>query len=289
MTTRTDRNLACCDTHGMIDVPMRLVVDPDNPNDVEVHVDIHVDGVLVDTVVDTGAATTIVPARSALAGLPSLGTATSHAASGAEIVADRIRVGSLAIGAASAEEIVVERSRDPESRALLGIDVLDRWCVGFLFSRRTIQLGGPPPIPSWRHLDRIEGGQPVVDVELAGRLVRAVRESGASSNVVDEGWAASIGLQTTEAPMADGRDAGGSSIAASSTALPTHRISGREFATCAAVAIDLSPLDAHVDVPMQLIVGRPTLSQADWWFDFPRARWAFSEGAGRGHRGGTAS
>ena len=168
IATRNDKNLPGCQTQRMIDVPMRLVADPSDPADVEVHADIEIDEVPIDVVVDTGAATTLVPPIGELTELPALGTAMSHAASGAEIVADRIRVGSLAIGAASADGIVVERSRDPDSRALLGIDVLGRWCVGFLFSRQTIRLGDPPSDLAWRHLELSEGGQPLVDVEFPG-------------------------------------------------------------------------------------------------------------------------
>ena len=89
----------------------------------------------------------------------------------------------------------------------------------------------------------------------------------------------SIGLLSTDAPPVDGRDASGSSVTASRTALPPHRIAGRDFEECAAVAIDLSPLAAHTNVPIQLILGWPTLSQADWWFDFPNERWAFVDHA----------
>ena len=39
---------------------------------------------------------------------------------------------------------------------------------------------------------------------------------------------------------------------------------------------DLSPLKASTDTPMELILGYSTLSQADWFFDFPRRRWGIT-------------
>jgi hypothetical protein len=41
--------------------------------------------------------------------------------------------------------------------------------------------------------------------------------------------------------------------------------------------VDLSHVDAHAELPMDLILGYTTLRQAHWVFDFPRKRWAISQ------------
>ncbi len=38
--------------------------------------------------------------------------------------------------------------------------------------------------------------------------------------------------------------------------------------------VDLSAANATLDRPMDLILGYPTWSQADWLFDFPARMWA---------------
>lgn len=41
--------------------------------------------------------------------------------------------------------------------------------------------------------------------------------------------------------------------------------------------VDLSHVNSHTDIPMDLILGYTTLRQANWLFDFPRKRWAISK------------
>jgi hypothetical protein len=38
--------------------------------------------------------------------------------------------------------------------------------------------------------------------------------------------------------------------------------------------VDLSRVNATIAVPMDLVLGYTTLRHANWWFDFPRRRWA---------------
>jgi hypothetical protein len=37
--------------------------------------------------------------------------------------------------------------------------------------------------------------------------------------------------------------------------------------------VDLSHINGPLDQPIDLILGYPTLRQADWLFDFPARRW----------------
>lgn len=45
------------------------------------------------------------------------------------------------------------------------------------------------------------------------------------------------------------------------------------FAGHKAVAVDLSGMNATLERPLDLIIGYPTIRQADWLFDFPGRRW----------------
>ena len=42
-----------------------------------------------------------------------------------------------------------------------------------------------------------------------------------------------------------------------------------------ALFADHRPANATLEIPMDLIVGYPTIVQADWWLDFPGRRWGF--------------
>jgi hypothetical protein len=60
---------------------------------------------------------------------------------------------------------------------------------------------------------------------------------------------------------------------------PLLRVAGpvigqRAFGSHKVVAVDLSGVNSTLDYPMDLILGYPTIRQADWLFDFPARRWA---------------
>jgi hypothetical protein len=44
----------------------------------------------------------------------------------------------------------------------------------------------------------------------------------------------------------------------------------------APVAVDLAQVNATLEYPMDLILGDPTIRQADWLFDFPAGSWALT-------------
>jgi hypothetical protein len=48
---------------------------------------------------------------------------------------------------------------------------------------------------------------------------------------------------------------------------PPHKVAG----------VDLSQVNSTIDIPMDLILGYSTLSQANWLFDFPGKKWAITK------------
>ena len=54
-------------------------------------------------------------------------------------------------------------------------------------------------------------------------------------------------------------------------------IGQRMFNRHKAVAVDLSPVNSTLEYPMDLILGYPTMRQADWLFDFPAKRWMLTK------------
>ena len=51
-------------------------------------------------------------------------------------------------------------------------------------------------------------------------------------------------------------------------------IGARVFPPHTVAGVDLSRGNAAVEPPMDFVLGYSTLSKANWWFDFPRRRWA---------------
>ena len=59
-------------------------------------------------------------------------------------------------------------------------------------------------------------------------------------------------------------------------------IGQRTFGPHQAVAVDLSRVNSTLEYPMDLILGYPTIRQADWLFDFPARRWTLTNSAPNG-------
>jgi hypothetical protein len=54
-------------------------------------------------------------------------------------------------------------------------------------------------------------------------------------------------------------------------------IGQRMFNRHKVVAVDLSAVNRTLEYPMDLILGYPTMRQADWLFDFPAKRWMLTK------------
>lgn len=61
-------------------------------------------------------------------------------------------------------------------------------------------------------------------------------------------------------------------------------IGGRKFHSHRVAAVDLAPLNSTLETPLDLIIGYPTIRQADWFFDFPARRWGVTSTPGPGWR-----
>ena len=77
-----------------------------------------------------------------------------------------------------------------------------------------------------------------------------------------------------EAGTATGTDAAGATLQTPLVLMAEAVIGGRRFGRHRAAVVDLSHANSTIELPMDLILGYPTLRQADWLFDFPASRWA---------------
>jgi len=112
-----------------------------------------------------------------------------------------------------------------------------------------------------------------VDVHWPGVAGRACWDTGASATVVDRGfWLAHPGLFEYIGVTA-GTDASGRREETPLLLMAGPVIGQHTFARHKAVAVDLSPVNATLEYPMDLILGYPAIRQAGWFFDFPAGAW----------------
>jgi hypothetical protein len=99
-------------------------------------------------------------------------------------------------------------------------------------------------------------------------------DTGAGATVVNRDfWPATPGL-FEPIGTSTGTDAHGEQVETPLLLMSGPAIGRRAFGSHKAVAVDLSGVNSTLDYPMDLILGYPTIRQADWLFDFPARRWA---------------
>jgi len=122
-----------------------------------------------------------------------------------------------------------------------------------------------------------DGCHPSIEVGFGAARVRAVWNTGAGITVVDRHFIREQPTFFAEAGRAQGTDATGErvetpiftkgTVVIGNHAFPPHRVAG----------VDLSPVNAALGMPMNMIVGFSTINKANWVFDFPRRRWAITK------------
>jgi hypothetical protein len=205
--------------------------------------------------------------------LSPVGADTSHSAFGARTSEPLVRITDLVVGPIQVEPVDVVRSATARDE-LLGLDVLGRHCLHFRFGARVLEVDPLQRIPAGRELLRDDRGHIYVDVEWGGTTAQACWDTGASATVVDATfWRRHRDLFALAGTSA-GEDAAGNSTDAPFLEMAASVIGGRTFGPHLVVSADLAAVNRAVDRPMDLILGYPTISQADWLLDLPRNRWS---------------
>jgi Aspartyl protease len=255
-----------------------LVIEPDDEDieAAEVLVDGKIGGKEYRFLLDTGAARTAV----ALDDYTALFAATEKHTSSAVFAKssdDLITVPSLELGPIRKENFTVARAPEPGTgRNLIGMDLLKDFSCRFLFSENRVLVDAPPGL---RHselrdlfLDTVF--HPYVDVWFGDSKASAVWDTGAGITVVDRGFIERHPAYFLEGGKSTGTDATGFSMQTPMFTMEAVVIGGREFPPHRVAGVDLSQVNSGIEVPMDLILGYSTLSNADWFFGFPSRNWA---------------
>ncbi len=161
-------------------------------------------------------------------------------------------------------------------RNLLGMDVLQRYRCHFRLAASVLELEAPQGHRADQNLLMSSRGHVYVDVRWPGVTARACWDTGSGATVVGyEFWRGHPEL-FGEIGRSVGTDASGAQIETPLLRMAGPAIGYRTFTAHRAVAVDLSGVNSTLEFPMDLILGYPTLRQADWLFDFPARSWALT-------------
>jgi predicted aspartyl protease len=262
---------------GMQYVPLIIEADQDEPDCAEVLVDGTISGRPFRFMLDTAAARTQVIADEAIAALPSQ---AQHESSGVFapssnplVTIHDLRIGPLAVPALEVARIAAAQ---PGGCSLLGMDVLGRQCCHLRFGTGQLALQHSPAGQASLPLEIGDHGHAYLDVHWPGITARACFDTGAGITLVSQDFLRAHPRLFTTAGTSTGTDGSGAQVQTATFVMTGAHIGDALFAPHKAAATDLSHLSDQATQPVDLILGYPTLRQADWLLDFPARRWALT-------------
>lgn len=256
-------------------VPLIIEPDADDPDFAAVLVDATVAGRPYRFILDTGAARTTLSADEYTSALRPVSEDASSTAFGSRVTAPVVRVTDVVIGPVRIAELDVIRSGRGAGQ-VLGMDVIGRHCSHFQFEAGALGLDAPPEVQAGYELELGRRGHVYLDVHWPGASGRACWDTGAGATVVDRGFWLTHPDLFEQVGVSAGTDANGDRAETPLLLMAGPVIGDRAFARHKAVAVDLCGVNSAADQPMNLILGYPTIRQADWLFDFPARRWALT-------------
>ena len=253
-------------------VPLIVEPDPDDPDFASVLVEATVAGRPYRMLLDTGAARSQLVADEYTLSLSPVHEDSSSAAFGGEVTDPVVTVTDLVAGPLRIPALDVTRSESGQGN-LLGMDVLGRHRCHFRLAAGVLDLETPGG-EAGHELLTGRRGHPYVEVNWPGVSGLACWDTGAGATVVNRDfWLGHPGLFEPIGTSA-GTDALGEQAETPLLRMAGPVIGQRAFGSHKVVAVDLSGVNSTLDYPMDLILGYPTIRQADWLFDFPARRWA---------------
>ena len=254
---------------------LALIVEPDRdePSFARPYVDGTVAGQAYRFVLDTGGARTQLTTDEYTGSLPTVGADSSAGAFGGWASDPLVTVTDLVAGPLRAATLDVTRAAGGPN--VLGMDVLGQHRCVFRLDAGVVAVDEPDGVETGHDLLLGERRHPYVDLHWPGVTGRAVWDTGSGAYAGEPGfWLAHPEL-FEEAGSTSGTDSRGTRMETPLLRMAGPIIGGRGFRGHLVVAVDLSAANSTLSHPMDLIVGYPTIRQADWLFDFPARRWGF--------------
>jgi hypothetical protein len=260
---------------------LRLVIEPDaeEPEAAEVYVNGSVGDRPYRFLLDTGAARTSLVVDDYTSSFESVEKSASSGvfASSSD---DVITVPRLQVGPILRQNFAVVQAFEttPNMRNLIGMDVLKDHRCHFQFNDSRVLIDPDDEIDFPMHpLLMDKKFHPYVDVQFGGVTAKAVWDTGAGITIVDMNFLQRHPELFERAGESSGTDSKGATQVTPMFTVAEPMIGGVMFSRHRVAAVDLSQVNATLEIPMDFILGYSTLRQANWLFDFPRRQWGISK------------
>jgi gag-polyprotein putative aspartyl protease len=268
---------------GVERVPLLIEPDPDDPGCASIYVDGTVAGRPYRFLLDTGAARTQLTTDEYTGALSQASSDSSAGAFSAPVSYPVVTITDLAVGPLRAAPLEVTRvdGNGPHVQNILGMDVLSQHCCHFRLDAGALDIEASPGHLADRDLTLDRRGHVYVAVHWPDVTAHACWDTGAGATLVNRGfWLAHPEL-FEQVGTSVGTDVSGAQTETPTLVMAETVIGGRAFGPHPVVAVDLSAPNGPTDIPMDLILGYPTLRQADWLMDFPARRWTITRATRR--------
>jgi hypothetical protein len=267
------------DSIAVASLPLVIELDPEEPEAGTVLVDGSVGGHPYRFLLDTGAATSRVAYDDYTEGFARIGANPSSGVF-APSHDELITVPSIQIGPISRTNFTLARAQAGVQHAanLVGMDVLRDHRLEFDFASQRVEIDPPDHLnkdQTWHALRMGRRFHPYVEVRLGDVTANAVWDTGSSLTVADGSFVDRHPTHFRQIGDSTGTDSTGRELASSLYVMSGAQIGASGFPPHRVAAVDLSGVNATLEMPMDLILGYSTLRHADWLLDFPRARWSF--------------
>jgi hypothetical protein len=160
------------------------------------------------------------------------------------------------------------------------MDILREHCCHFMMDEQRVRVdpGDLAEAADVFHELRVDDGyHPYIEVGLGAAKARAVWDTGAGITVVDIQFIRKHSIYFAEAGRSQGTDATGERVETPMFTMGTVVVGNHAFPPHRVAGVDLSPVNAALRMPMDMILGFSTINKANWVFDFPRRRWAITK------------
>lgn len=249
----------------VVDLPIWIEPDADDPDQALPFVDVGIARRTVRALLDSGAGrTTVLPAGDvALDVRPSEGTGVFGGQGERRVWRTTVDLGNHTVG-----PIDLDTRQAGEGRDLVGQDVLSQFRCEYRFADGVLRLDGTMPADAYPiFLDR--GNHVYVALIWPEVTASAVLDTGASISVVDTAFVDTHPDLFVNHGTSGGTDSSGTTMDTAMVQMRGSRILGRSFTSTKAAVVDLGLVNQTVERRMDLIIGWPILSQANWAIDHP--------------------
>jgi hypothetical protein len=232
-------------------------------------------------ILDTGGALTSLKDDKYLSSFKTIGKKDSSGAF-EKYQEDLIEVPSISVGSLTKHNLTITRTASnlASRHNLLGMNFLKDYALHFRYDLKRVDVIGESEPTKAGLLDLFIGerGHPYVDI-IWNDTIRAkgVWDSGAGITVFDLAFMKKHPELFRKAGSTKGTDSSGSQMDTPLYELKGFELGKNKFPAIKVVVIDLSKPNSTIKTPMDFVLGNNVITKANWFFDFPRKKWAITE------------